>query len=226
MAMKKSDQLLNQVSEKLATYLTGSLIDPGQTVYNKQVESPYALVDAINNLFAQFEVAFPNLYHRAYATDESIRLAKQLWLNSLRRFSPAVILRAAQKAIETSDFIPTINKVLRFCEDQRAVYGLPDVRAAYIEACRATSPKAEFSWSHPAVYYAGVATDWFFLSNNAEIDALPVFERNYAILCERVMAGEQLDIPVPVAIPAEIPVRLSAKERKEKLKTLRQELGI
>ncbi len=183
-------------------------------------------MDAINTLFTEFEVAFPNLYHRAYASDESLRLAKQLWLNSLRKYPARVILRAAQKAIESSDFIPTIKSVLAFCEDQRGALGLPTARAAYIECCMKPEPKAEQAWSHPAVYFAGRETGWFLLSTEPEAEVFPIFEHHYAQLCERALAGEKLDIVLPKALPAEIPVRLTTEERKARLAKLRQEVGL
>jgi 16S rRNA A1518/A1519 N6-dimethyltransferase RsmA/KsgA/DIM1 with predicted DNA glycosylase/AP lyase activity len=44
-------------------------------------------------------------------------------------------------------------------------------------------------WSHPAVYHAGAASDWFFLASSPEKTAFPVFERHYRRLCELVDAG-------------------------------------
>lgn len=208
--------------------MSGSQTAPGQRDSASDAEPPLSaeLIDAINTLFTEFEVAFPNLYHRAYPTDTSLRLAKQLWLNSLRRFSPSAILRAAQKAIESSDYIPTIRTLLRFCEGDRSAYGLPEPRNAYIEACLKPEPKALQAWSHPAVYHAGRESGWFFLANTIEPEAFPVFERNYLILCERVVAGELLDLPIPKAIPQDIPERLSNEERKQRLATMRKALGI
>lgn len=171
-------------------------------------------------------MAFPNLYQRAYPTDESLALAKQLWLSSLRRYPPGLILQAAQKAIESSDFIPTIKSVLGFCQNQRRALGLPDTRSAYVEACMRPEPKVDQPWSHPAVYLAGRETGWFLLATEPEAEVLPVFEHYYEQLCERAMAGERLDLPLPRALPAEIPVRLSLEERKARLAALRRELGL
>lgn len=135
-------------------------------------------------------------------------------------------MHAAHRAIKESEYLPTIRGLLKYCADEFALYGLPDTRSAYIEACTAPSPKNSYAWSHPAVYHAGCASDWFFLANNIEAKALPVFERNYHILCERVRKGESLDLPVLQALPESLPSTLSREEQLEKIKVLRQKLKI
>lgn len=184
------------------------------------------LIDAINTVFTQFEVAFPNLYHRAYSSDNSIMLAKQLWANSLQEFSGEQILRACQKAIESSDFIPTIHSVLNFCRSDLTSYGLPSPRDAYIEACNASEPRAEFNWSHPAVYFAGRDAGWYFLASNAESKAQPVFEAAYRKVCDRVLAGEKLAMPNAERLPSETSTPLSSEEKVQRMAALRKEIGL
>ncbi|HSG59950.1 MAG TPA: replication protein P [Pseudomonadales bacterium] len=184
------------------------------------------LIDAINTVFTQFEVAFPNLYNRAYSSDNAIMLAKQLWANSLQEFSGEQILRACQKAIESSDFIPTIHNVLSHCRQDLSSYGLPSPRDAYIEACNASEPRAEFSWSHPAVYFAGRDAGWFFLSSNIESKAMPVFEAAYRKVCDRVLAGEKLAMPNAQRLPSETATPLSAEEKVQRMAALRKEIGL
>jgi hypothetical protein len=184
------------------------------------------LIDAINTVFTQFEVAFPNLYHRAYTSDNSIMLAKQLWANSLKEFSGEQILRASQKAIESSDFIPTIHSVLNNCRQDLSSFGLPSPRAAYIEACNASEPRSEFNWSHPAVYFAGRESGWFFLASNIETKALPVFEANYRKLCDRVLAGETMAMPNAERLPSETSTPLSSEEKVQRMAALRKEIGL
>jgi hypothetical protein len=104
--------------------------------------------------------------------------------------------------------------------------GLPDAYAAYIEACRAPSPKRDQHWSHPIVYHAGAASDWFFLAGSAESRAFPVFKHNYELLLERLRNGERLDLPLPKALPAEIQQPLSRDERKARLQKMRKDLQI
>ncbi len=184
------------------------------------------MIDVINQVFAEFELVYHNQYHKAFPTLEKLKYAKQLWFSNLEQYEPAQIMHAAHRAIKESEYLPTIRGLLKFCEDEFALYGLPDARSAYIEACKAPSPKTDYSWTHPAVYHAGHASDWFFLANNIEKIAFPVFERNYRILCERVRKGESLELPVVQALPESLPSTLSRDEQLEKIRDIRQNLKI
>ncbi len=182
-----------------------------------------ALINVINQLFAEFELVYHNQYNKAFPNAEKVSYAKKLWLSHLSDHPPQIILKAAHCAIRESEFLPTIRGILKYCDDG---YGLPDARSAYLEACRASSPKNEFNWSHPAVYYAGRESDWYFLAGSQEQQGFPVFKRNYTLICERVIAGETLSIPLPKAIPETINTPLSNDQRKQRLQSLRKELKI
>jgi len=177
-------------------------------------------------MFAEFELVYHNQYNKAFPTLEKFAYAKKLWFTNLKDFSAEQILRATRRAIKESEFLPTVRGILKFIETEYDALGLPDARSAYMEACRAPSPKSDFTWSHPAVYYAGRDSDWFFLANSTERQAFPVFERNYRILCERLLRGEQVDMPVQKALPAEVHHPLSKEEQLDHLKKLREETGI
>ena len=185
-----------------------------------------AHVDAINQLFTELQLAYHNQFHKAFASDEQITMAKQLWLNALADLDPARIVAGGRRAVKESEYLPSISSIRQYCEPRPEDLGLPDTHAAYVEACQAPSPKHSASWSHPAVFCAGKASDWFFLANNPEYKAFPVFKRNYEIICQRVLDGEQLNIPVPKAIPEHISQPLTNEERQQRLQALRQELDI
>jgi len=182
-----------------------------------------ALVNVINQVFAEFELVYHNQYHKAFPDQEKLSFAKKIWLSHLSDQKPQAILTAAHRAIKESEFLPTIKGILKYCNES---YGLPDTRSAYLEACRASSPKSAHNWSHPAVYFAGRESDWYFLASSSEQQALPVFKRNYELICERVMAGESLSIPLPKALPETINKPLNNQQRKQRLQTLRDELKI
>lgn len=183
-------------------------------------------VDAINELFTKFQLAYHNQFHKAFANDEQITMAKQLWLNSLCDLSPERIRLGTRRAINESEYLPTIHALRQLCSLDAQELGLPDPHSAYLEACRAPSPKAQFNWSHAAVYLAGKATDWFFLASNSESKAYPVFKYNYEMLCERVLQGETLELPITKAIPETINTPLSNSERKQRLQALREQLDL
>ena len=106
------------------------------------------------------------------------------------------------------------------------LFGLPNARRAYVEACTAPAPKNAFKWSHPAVYYAGKAAGWQLLASEPEQVALPLFEHHYANCCDRVVRGEQLQVNPPQPLPEKIKEYLAPTELKNRLKVLRAELKL
>ncbi len=183
-------------------------------------------VDALNEVFALFRINYHNQYYKAYSDSEVLAQIKKLWLDSLKRFAPESIRRGARKVIETSDYLPTLNRMIRACQGDPREFGLKEAHAAYVEACQAPSPKAAHHWSHPAVYYAGLASDWFFLASNPEKNAYPVFANHYARLCERVMNGETLPAPDAPALPEQVETPLSKEENRRRMADLKKTLNM
>lgn len=183
-------------------------------------------MDAINQVFALFQLNYHNQYHKAYGTGSNLNHAKRLWLEMLGRFTPATILRAAKAVIESSEYLPTLRTMIVFCEKYGEHGQLPDPHTAYIEACRAPSPKSAHNWSHPAVYYAGRASDWYFLQSSAEAVAYPVFKAHYEELCAQVRAGAKLAIPQQPSLADETESPLKPEENAERLAALRAQLDL
>lgn len=184
------------------------------------------MIDAINQAFALFQLNYHNQYHKAYGTGANLNHAKRLWLEILGHFEPRVILQAAKAVIESSEYLPTLRAMIKYCEQFSDRAGLPDPHGAYIEACRAPSPKAEHGWSHAAVYYAGRASDWYFLQTSPESIAYPVFKGHYEEICTQVRAGATLDMPHHHALAAEIDKPLDNEENAARLASLRQQLDL
>ncbi len=183
-------------------------------------------VDAINQIFTELELAYHNQFHRAFKDAAQLTMAKQLWLHALCDLPPSRLRAGVRRAIRQSEFLPNVHTLRRFCEPSAGDLGAPDVHAAYIEACRAPGPKQAQRWSHPIVYHAGRASDWFFLASTPESIAFPVFRRNYELLLQRLLDGESLDLPVARALPETIEQPLSRDERKARLRAMRDELKI
>ncbi len=180
-------------------------------------------------MFAELELAYHNQFHKAYASNDKLKVAKKFWLHSLADLSPEAIIRGARKAMQSSAFLPTLHSIREHAAPDAAALGLPQAIDAYREACRATAPRRDWAWSHPAVYLAGRASDWFFLSSSAEQRAFPVFKRHYDALVERVMDGEQLDFPDDSrALPDKSREAgpLPASEQSERMQKLRSELKV
>lgn len=186
-----------------------------------------ALVDAINQVFTLFRLNYHNQYLKAFGNAAELNEVKRLWLEILGRFDARTLLTAAKMVIETSEYLPTLRTMIHYCEKASSDSDLPDPHSAYLEACRANSPKAAYSWSHPAVYHAGKRSDWYFLQTQPESVAYPVFKGIYEEICLSVRNGERLDNPVPPALPenaAALP--LDKASNQEKLQALRESLKL
>lgn len=183
-------------------------------------------VDAINQMFAEFELAYHNQYHKAFPDEGALKLAKKYWLNTLAVFSPELILKATRQLVLGQPFLPTIANVADACKNGMSLFGLPSIHDAYLEACRKASPKSAQPWSHQAVYLAGKATGWFELANQAEAQIYPLFEYHYSQLMQRVLHGEELQVPAATPLPETSTVSLSAKENLSRLKELKTNLKI
>lgn len=215
-----SKQLLNRVTQQLKQASADSATPVGQSSQRPPSDDQ---VSAINQIFELFRFNYHNQFLKAFPDLDTMNMAKRLWMRLLSDYSGEVIMRAAEKAVKESSWLPNVHEVLARC-DISEVLGLPSAHAAYVEACRAPSPKKEYQWSHPAVYFAGRATDWFFIANETEQKAFPVFKRNYDLLLQRVQAGEKIEIDLPPALTHGVETPLSREEQKDRLKGLMGEL--
>lgn len=213
-----SKQVLNRVTQQLKQASADSVTPAGQN--NAPSDDQ---LSAINQIFELFRFNYHNQFLKAFPDLDTMNMAKRLWLRLLGDYTGEVIMRAAEKAVKENSWLPNVHEVLARC-DVAEVVGLPSAHAAYVEACRAPSPKKEFNWSHPAVYFAGRATDWFFIANEPEEKVFPVFKRNYDLLLNRIQNGEDLEIDLPRALPQETTTPLSRDEQKDRLKNLMADL--
>lgn len=193
---------------------------------NLNADELQARKETINQVFGLFRINYHNQYHSAFNNEVLLSQAKRLWLEGLMRFDTDNILRGARHVMETSDYLPTLNKMIRSCEGDPEQHGLPITHAAYREACTASSPKAEANWSHPAVYLAGKDAGWFMLSSTIEKTAFPIFKQCYEKYCNQVLAGNTLNMPEVKALPQDIGEPLSKEENQKRMAALRADFDI
>ncbi len=215
--MKK--QISNYTPEQIVSAASESSAAPSN------IKPTEAHIDAVSQLFTELEMAYHNQFHKAFPDHRSLSMAKQLWLRMLVDLQPEHIIAGGRKALCNSDFLPSLNSI-RQLADAAAMDGIPDIKAAYLQACNATGTKQAVSWSHPIIYYAGKATGWGFLRSESEARTFPVFERNFQLLAERVRKGEILEVPIAKAIEQHKAEPLDKTEQKLRLKILRSELGL
>jgi hypothetical protein len=223
--MPDSRELVQRVAQEIAASSKTSPTPPGQTDTGRRL-STEAHVEALNQVFALFRLNYHNQYYAAFPDAEQLRQIKKLWLESLSDYPVEHILRGARHAIEHSEYLPTLNRMLECCQQGMAELGLPTAYDAFVEACRAPSPKSAQRWSHPAVYLAGRDSDWFFLANNTERTSWPVFKEHYDRYCSRVLRGESLEVPAPAVLEQLPTAPLSTEEQLSRIRELRKQIDL
>jgi hypothetical protein len=216
--MEHSNDLVPRALQDIETSRRNSPTEAGQT------DRP-GLVDVINQIFALFRINFHNQFYAAFNDIELLNQAKRLWLESLNQYPDECLLKAARQIIQQSEYLPTLHKMIEGCEQQYFA-GLPTPREAYLEVCMAPHPKAQFCWSHPAVYHAGAKTGWYDLENQSEYLSWPIFKANYEEYKRRARAGEDLTINFTPELDAPEEIALSKSERHEQLKAIRDKLDL
>jgi hypothetical protein len=223
--MPDSRELIQRVAQEIAASSKTSPTHPGQSDAGRKLATE-AHVEALNQIFALFRLNYHNQYYAAFPDAEQLRQIKKLWLESLSDYPVEHILKGARHAIEHSEYLPTLNKMLDSCQQGLADLGLPCAHDAFVEACRAPSPKAAQRWSHPAVYLAGRDSDWYFLSNNTERTSWPVFKEHYDGYCARVLRGESLAVPASTRLEHKPAEPLTGEEQLARLHQLRGQTGL
>ncbi len=154
------------------------------------------LEQAINSLFTLLEDAYPLKFKRAFPTHEDQIRAKRVWKSALKEFNPRRIWMAGKKALDSSKFFPDLSDIRELCKLRYDELGLREPLQAYYEACHAPKQTRDYCWSHLAVYLAAKETGWLTLQSQEQRIAFPIFERNYEIICNRVLDGEDLEATV------------------------------
>lgn len=219
----KDQEILNRVTQQLLQVSNASPTPAGNQPQAASVEQK----EAINQVFELFRFNYANQFLKAFPDYDTLIMGKRLWANLLAEYNPALILKAAEACVRSSSFLPSIHDIVQQCAKHKfQLFGLPEVHAAFIEACRAPSPKNAFAWAHPAVYFAGRASDWFFLASAPEEQTFPVYKRNYELISERVMKGEDLEVPLPKALPQDIARPLDKDAQLAHMRELRKKIRL
>jgi len=169
-------------------------------------------------------MAWAVLFNRKLVTEPVGSTVYKQFEHDMADLSEPALLRGLERAKEFVGFFttPTFREL---CRLSPADFGLPDAVTAMREACNAPYPKDAQRWSHPAVYLAGCEVGWFDMHNKTERELLPIFEHAYTILTRRAMNGEQLTLPVPKALPAQVHVPATPEQAQAHLSRLKGLLG-
>ena len=159
-----------------------------------KIKIPKSQVELVNLIFAELEITFHNQFHKAFPDEETLTLAKQLWLAKLEKYQNDIVFRAIDKIIETSKYLPSLSAVLNQIKELKFLEkNIPSSNAAYIEASSLgeTSP-LDFNWSHPFIYHAGAKVGWYRLKTESEFHIKKEFLEIYEEILEESEFKESL----------------------------------
>ena len=222
---QQAAELAQQIVQKTAASPTTSATPAGQDEASRIDEAD--LIDTINQVFALFRLNYHNQYYAAWSDAQQLGQVKRLWLEALGDFSSELILMGARRAIEASEYLPTLNRMLESCSQALGELGLPTASVAYEEACLASSPKVKAIWTHPIVYLAGRDAGWHLLANSTRSEALPRYQVHYNRWLKRALKGENLSIPERKQLEeAPDETQMTLEDRQAALTSLRQQLKL
>ena len=215
--MEDSRDLAARVEREIAASSRTSPTPPGQTEARPKPDG--ALVEAINQVFALFRLNYHNQYYAAFSDAEQLRQAKKLWLESLSEFPATQVLHGAKRAIESSEYLPTLHRMRDHCTASLSELGFPEPKAAYREACNVPQPAERHNWSHPVVYWAGRDCGWTSLATQNESESWPRFSACYQARCASVLVGGTVE---PVPEPAADQLTVQALEKDDAIARIRE----
>ena len=144
----------------------------------------------------------------------------EMWRASLADLSEAQIKKGFSNFMRSSDGFLNLKRFREYCLDM-SEYGLPVADSAYMEAAKHCHEWKTYSFSHPAVIKALTETGIAIMREMPTDKSKPVFLRNYAILCRKVMAGETIESPIPRALPETLSIRTTPEQAAKHLEQLR-----
>jgi len=153
-------------------------------------------------LFARFMTIYGHKFKSAFDDDKEIIIAKREWALSLAGYEEDVLVLAIEQAKRQYSWMPSIAEFLQLMDQCQQSFGLVPVEQAYAEACRHATAPSQHPWSHAAVYHAGRATGWFELKSLPRKATQWQFNQHYKALCQRVLAGENLEQVQTTALAA------------------------
>ena len=205
--------------KSLQTMADNFNITPGQAAPIVKRVVPEQAMQIINQLFIDLKAIFP-AWRVAIPTDTIENQAKIEWTkafieNGIGHTEQLKLgLKKARKYSEP--WFPSCGQFIEWCKPNLEDYGLPTAEQALRMVVDGKKK------SHPAIFVAAKHTGTWNLKNLSHKALLPMFTRNYEIVCSRVMNGEDLTGEIPLALPKKVVVPVPAtnefKAAREKLK--------
>ena len=189
--MKKVKNILNQENIQ-KTFQQEEKTPRGP---QKLSSSKKEFIASIDNLFLKLELAYHYQFYKVFGTDERLNEGKKLWAMSLKGFSLDTLGQAIEDVIGSQSYLPTLTDIVKACSEIKDKDGFPSIEEAYIEARKSYSPRNEYPWSHPIVYFSGKKLGWNTLDEKDSKELFFAFKRIFLRMKERAIDGYEFKIP-------------------------------
>ena len=189
--MKKVKNILNQENIQ-KTFQQEEKTPRGP---QKLSSSKKEFIASIDKLFLKLELAYHYQFYKVFGTDERLNEGKKLWAMSLKGFSLDTLGQAIEDVIGSQSYLPTLTDIVKACSEINDKDGFPSIEEAYIEARKSYSPRNEYPWSHPIVYFSGKKLGWNTLDEKDSKELFFAFKRIFLRMKERAIEGYEFKIP-------------------------------
>lgn len=163
-------------------------------------------IDSIDNLFLKLELAYHYQFYKVFGTDERLSEGKKLWAVSLKSFSLETIAQAIENVIGSQSYLPTLTDIVKACSEINSYDGFPSVEEAYIEARKSFSPRQQYPWSHPIVYFTGKKIGWNLLDERDSKELFHSFKKIFNRYKKNAVDGVDFKIEPIKEIPQSKPL--------------------
>ena len=211
-----------------------------QAMLNQAASNPEAMRDFVGRMGRQYPAPTDNdraligrVFNRLKAhvsawkqtltTPDIERMAKQEWFKSFIdhgiHSDEQIQGGFAYLRANTVTWWPSSAQFIEWCQENGGL-DLPPVKSAYYEFCRNLGNLDQAKWTHPIVRVAGREAGNYEMASLPESESLPLFERAYKVLRERMSNGEDIDYPIPKGLPETVEIPLSRSENRSRLANL------
>jgi hypothetical protein len=163
-------------------------------------------IECIDSLFLKLELAYHYQFYKVFGTDDRLNEGKKLWAISLKSFSTETILEGIESVVGSQSYLPTLTDLIKACSEINNQDGFPSVEEAYTEARKSFSPRAEYPWSHPIVYFAGKKIGWNFLDEKDSKELFFSFKKIFNKLKLEAFNGNEFKIKKTANQPSLTPL--------------------
>ena len=163
-------------------------------------------IECIDSLFLKLELAYHYQFYKVFGTDDRLNEGKKLWATSLKSFSTETILEGIESVVGSQSYLPTLTDLIKACSEINNQDGFPSVEEVYIEARKSFSPRAEYPWSHPIVYFAGKKIGWNFLDEKDSKELFFSFKKIFNKLKLEAFNGNEFKIEQTANQPSLTPL--------------------